>query len=67
MDVISPRCCGLAGHKREVVACVVSTDADGTPSKTIRAFGTMTPDILALADWLATHEVTHVAMESTGV
>ncbi len=27
----------------------------------------MTPDILALADWLAAHEVTHVAMESTGV
>ena len=27
----------------------------------------MTPDILALADWLAAQEVTHVAMESTGV
>jgi transposase len=67
MDVIYPRCCGLDVHKREVVACVMSTDADGTPRKAIRAFGTMTPDILALADWLAAHEVTHVAMESTGV
>ena len=27
----------------------------------------MPPDILALADWLTAHEVTHVAMESTGV
>jgi transposase len=27
----------------------------------------MTPDILARADWLTTQEVTHVAMESTGV
>ena len=26
----------------------------------------MTLDILTLVDWLATHEVTHVAMESTG-
>jgi transposase len=67
MDVIYPRCCGLDVHKREVVACVVRTDADGTPRKAIRAFGTMTPDILTLADWLGTHEVTHVAMESTGV
>src|SRR5215218_2413675 len=67
MEVIYPRCCGLDVHKREVVACVVTTESDGMPSKTIRAFGTMTPDILALADWLAAHEVTHIAMESTGV
>jgi transposase len=54
MDVIYPHCCGIDVHKREVVACVVATDADGTPSKAIRAFGTMTLDVLALADWLAT-------------
>jgi transposase len=54
-------------HKRDVVACVVATPPDGTPHKTVRAFGTMTPDILALADWLTAQEVTHVAMESTGV
>jgi transposase len=67
MDVIYPRCCGLDVHKREIVACVVSTDADGTPHKEVRAFATMTADILALADWLAAQEVSHVAMESTGV
>jgi len=67
MEVIYPRCCGLDVHKREVVACLVRTDADGTTHKEVRAFGTMTPDILTLADWLATHEVSHVAMESTGV
>jgi transposase len=67
MDVMYPHCCGVDVHKREVVACVMTTDPDGTSRKTVRAFGTMTPDILALADWLAVHEVTHVAMESTGV
>jgi len=67
MDVIYPRCCGVDVHKREVVACLVTTGPNGVPSKVIRAFGTMTPDILALADWLAAHKVTHVAMESTGV
>ncbi len=35
--------------------------------KEIRTFGTMTDDLLALADWLAAETVTHVAMESTGV
>jgi len=67
MDVIYPRCCGLDVHKREVVACLVSSEPDGTARQEVRALGTMTPDILALADWLAIHEVTHVAMESTGV
>jgi transposase len=67
MDVIYSRCCGLDVHQREVVACVVISGSDGMSRKTIRAFGTMTPDILALADWLATQEVTHVTMESTGV
>jgi transposase len=32
-----------------------------------RDFGTCTRDLLALGDWLRTHEVTHVVMESTGV
>jgi transposase len=67
MDVIYSRCCGLDVHKREIVACVVTTAPDGTAHKAVRVFGTMTPDILALADWLATQEVSHVAMESTGV
>src|SRR5215207_9085843 len=67
MEVIYPRCCGLDVHKREVVACVVRRDPDGTSRKEVRAFGTMTPDILALADWLGAQEVSHVAMESTGV
>jgi transposase len=67
MEVLYPHCCGLDVHKREVVACVVSTELDGTVRKEVRAFGTMTPDILALGDWLAAQEVSHVAMESTGV
>ena len=33
----------------------------------IRQFGTMTKDLLGLADWLAQEGCTHVAMESTGV
>jgi len=39
--------------------------ADGAP--TIRAFGTTTPDLTALVDWLTTQGVTSAAMESTSV
>jgi transposase len=67
MDVVYPRCSGLDVHKKTVVACVIVPGAKGKPQKTIRTFGTMTDELSALGDWLAEREVTHVAMESTGV
>ncbi len=66
MDVIYPRCCGLDVHKRTVVACLLTLDASGERHKEVRTFGTMTDDLLALADWLAQAGCTHVAMEATG-
>ena len=39
----------------------------GQPQKEVRTFGTMTADVLALAEWLAGAGCTHVAMEGTGV
>jgi transposase len=44
------------------MACVLTPEG-----KQIRKFGTMTRDLLMLSDWLTTFQVTHVAMESTGV
>jgi transposase len=67
MDVVYPRCCGLDLHKRSVTACRMVPGRDGQPVKEIRTVGTMTADLLALADWLEEGGVTHVAMESTGV
>jgi transposase len=67
MDVLFERCCGLDVHKKLVVACVISTPPDGEPERTVQSFGTMTEDLLKLADWLETYGVSHVAMESTGV
>jgi transposase len=67
MDIIYERCCGLDIPKRSVVACLIVPGPEGTPQKEIRTFGAMTDDLLALADWLGGHAVTHVAMESTGV
>ncbi len=67
MDVVYPRCCGLDLHKRTVVACLLTPGPRGKPIKQVRTFGTMTDDLLVLADWLAERRVTHVALESTGV
>ena len=67
MDVVYQRVCGLDLHKQRHVACVIVADAAGSVRKAVRTFGTMTDDLLALADWLTSLDVTHVAMESTGV
>ena len=67
MRVMHARCCGLDVHKKSVVACVICTQADGTVQQQTRTFGTMTADLLALADWLSVLGVTAVARESTGV
>jgi len=67
VDVVYERCCGLDLHKKTIVACVIVPGAKGKPTKTVRTFGTMTDDIVRLADWLSAEGVTHVAMESTGV
>jgi transposase len=67
METVFERCCGLDVHKATVVACVWLRDRTGKVHKEIQTFGTMTEDLLVLHDWLKAHEVTHVAMESTGV
>jgi transposase len=67
MDVIYPRCAGLDVHKQTVVACRLVRTTAGKRVCEVRTFGTMTADILMLSEWLEMAEVTHVAMESTGV
>jgi transposase len=67
MEPIYTCCCGLDVHRRSVAACVRRLEAGGRLYQETRTFGTMTRDILELADWLAAEGVTHVAMEATGV
>jgi len=62
MEVMYERCCGLDVHKKNVTACVITPEG-----KEIRTFGTMTDDLLKMADWLKEKGCSHVAMESTGV
>ena len=67
MQILYERCCGLDVHKQTVVACVTLTAASGKASREVRTFATTTAGLLALCDWLASQQVTQVAMESTGI
>lgn len=66
MEMIHKRCAGLDVHSETVVACVrVAGEKEATHE--VRTFGTTTPALLELSDWLASQGCTHVVMESTGV
>ena len=68
MDAIYERVGGLDVHKKSVVACRRRLTSSGRRvEKEVATFGTTTPQLLALLAWLQEWDVTHVAMESTGV
>ena len=66
VDVVYERCCGLDVHQATVVACLTAPGSDGQPQKALRTFGTMTDDLLALADGLRERQCRQVGMEATG-
>src|SRR5688572_5230655 len=67
MDIVITRCAGLDVHKATVVA-TVRVPGDGSRRQVVtETFGTMTPDLIALREWLQAYGVTQVALESTGV
>jgi transposase len=66
MEIVFERCAGLDVHKRTVVACRLTRDAQGARVAETQTFGTTTSDLLRLSDWLAEAGCTHVGLESTG-
>jgi len=66
MDVLIERGAGLDVHQATVVA-TVRVPGEGGRQMVTETFGTMTPDLWALREWLQAYGVTHVALESTGV
>src|SRR5674476_299461 len=68
MEQLIQRCAGIDVGQAESVVCVRVPDAvTGAPAELIASYGTTTPNLLELVDWLRGLGVTHVAMESTGV
>jgi hypothetical protein len=68
MEQLIQRCAGIDVGQAESMVCVRVPDAvTGAPAELIANYGTTTPDLLELVDWLRGLGVTDVAMESTGV
>jgi transposase len=55
--------CGIDVHKDIIVATIRKNNDEYET----REFGAYTSSLTSLRDWCKTEEVTHVAMESTGV
>lgn len=67
MDVLYQNICGLDVHKKTVVACRRRVLRGGKVDKEVKSFGTTTAELQALLAWIGEWQVSHVAMESTGV
>jgi transposase len=67
MEITVERVAGLDVHKASVTAAVRVPGEHGRRDEHVETFQTTVPALLALADWLAAHGVTQVAMEATGV
>jgi transposase len=66
MDKHYERVAGLDVHKKSVAATRMRVTAEERVEWETATFGTTTPELLELHDWLAAWGCTHVAMESTG-
>jgi transposase len=60
---VHPNAAGLDIGAREIWGCI----PPGRAEPQVRSFGTFTPDLQCLANWLLACGIDAVAMESTGV
>ena len=63
MRKLNVHAAGVDIGAHEIMACV----PDGDDQQLVRAFGTYTADLDALADWFVDRGIQTAAMESTGV
>lgn len=66
MRLLYKQVAGLDVHKKTVTATRMRVSAEGQQEWETETFGTTTPELLQLHDWLLAWECTHVAIESTG-
>lgn len=67
LETLYKRCAGLDVHSETIVACVLIGDDDSNVTKETETFPTLTKDLFRLLKWLEERQVTHIAMESTGI
>ncbi len=62
-EQVIERGCGIDVHKKVIVATIRGKGI----KETTKTFESFTPSLEKLRDWLKSEQVTHIAMESTGV
>jgi transposase len=68
VDTIVERCAGIDIGKASLKATLRVQGGQGRKTRReVRTFGTTTPDLLQLREWLVNEQVSVVGMESTGV
>lgn len=66
LPITFKRIAGLDVHKKTVVATRMRVVTQEQVERETKTFGTTTPELLELHDWLHEWNLSHVAMESTG-
>lgn len=67
MDILLTHCAGMDVHQKEIVVCALTGSNDEVIQKEIKTFSTLTKSLFELLKWLEEREITHIAMESTGI
>ncbi|EOO60144.1 hypothetical protein IKE_05995 [Bacillus cereus VD196] len=67
METLHSHCAGLDIHQKEIVVCTYIGSSDEELIKEIRTFSTMTKNLYEMLQWLEELNITHLAMESTGI
>jgi transposase len=70
MEIVFSKVAGIDVHKRQVTVAVrVPDDGGGGQARAqkVRRLATFYGALLEMAEWLRAEQVTHVAMEATGV
>lgn len=71
MEIVFSKVAGIDVHKRQVTVAVRVPDDTGDGgeprAQKVRRFATFYGALVEMAEWLRAEQVTHVAMEATGV
>jgi transposase len=67
MDALVTNGAGMDVHQENIVVCVITGQSDKTLEIETRTFKAMTRNLFEILQWLEEKEVSHIAMESTGV
>jgi transposase len=67
MDILLTHCAGMDVHQKEIVVCALTGNNDESIQKETKTFSTLTKSLFDLLKWLEEKEITHIAMESTGI